>query len=73
MANKGKPQTTAVKEQSPAVSRSKRSSFERKCLSKSFKRIFAGMGRQVFKVVLKAEQQSRKKKSKTAVKEEASE
>ena len=43
------------------VQRSKRTSFERKCLSKSYKRLYCGMGKEVFKLVLAAERQGKKR------------
>ena len=42
------------------INRQKRTSFERKCISKSAKRMFMGMGKQVFKLILEAEGRNKK-------------
>lgn len=64
---KGKPAapSAAPKANLKIISRTRRSSFERKCLSKSAKRLFAGCSSFVFKVVDKVEKKSREKVKKT--------
>lgn len=69
MSNK-KTTPKAPKADTNTVQRSKRTSFERKCLSKSYKRLFCGMGKEVFKLVLAAERQSKKKQRATEKKVE---
>lgn len=54
--------TSVAKTDLKTISRKKRTSFERKCLSKSLKRMWAGASSQVFRTVLKAEADARKKK-----------
>ena len=46
------------------VTRTRRSSFERKCLSKSAKRLFHGMGRQVFKLLVAVDKPAKRKAEK---------
>jgi hypothetical protein len=48
------------------INRHRRNANERKCLSKTAKRVFAGSTKEVFKAVLLAEQ-TNKRKSKVAV------
>lgn len=43
------------------VTRVKRTSFERKCITKSAKRLYHGMGRQVFKLILAVERPGKKR------------
>jgi hypothetical protein len=53
------PQQTGGKQ----VKRDRRNSFERKCLPKAYKRLFAGESRTVFKGLLSAWQETRKRVS----------
>ena len=62
--NSGKNQPAAApKGGSNVVQRSSRNSFERKCLPKEFKILFAGSDRATFKMILKAWQEGRKRSS----------
>lgn len=63
---KGKPSVSAApKTDAKKVNRTRRSSFERKCLSKSVKRLFAGSSGVVFKLMDKVEKKSREKPKNT--------
>lgn len=46
-----------------AINRTRRSSLERRCISKSAKRLFKGATRTLFKVVYGAECQARNRKA----------
>ncbi len=46
-----------------AIARTRRSSLERRCVSKSTKRLFKGTGKTMFKVVYAAECHSRNRKA----------
>jgi hypothetical protein len=60
--NSGKNQPAAApKGDMKVVKRSTRNSFERKCLPKEFKVLFAGSDRATFKMLLKAWQEGRKR------------
>ncbi len=52
-----------MKVSTKTVARKRRNTMERRCLSKSSKRMFEGMGRDVMRVVLAAERSARKKTS----------
>lgn len=59
---KGKPTTTAApKANQKTVSRSRKSSFERKSLSKSAKRLFAGSSGVVFRLIDRLEKKLKEK------------
>lgn len=62
--NSTKTKPAAVsKGNSKLVNRSTRNSFERKCLPKEYKVLFAGSDRTTFRMILKAWQESRKRPS----------
>ncbi|MGL5632834.1 MAG: hypothetical protein ACRDD3_10785 [Azovibrio sp.] len=46
-----------------AITRNRRSSIERRCLSKTGKRIFRGMGRAMMRTIYQAECQARHRKA----------
>lgn len=54
--------TSAPKADQKTVNRKKRTSFERKCLTKASKRLYAGSTPTVFRVVYKVERDLRRKK-----------
>lgn len=64
--NQGKPQAAAPKSDRKVIKRSTRNSFERKCLPKSLKVLFAGSDRATFRVLLKSWQESRKRPAASA-------
>jgi len=46
-----------------AINRTRRSSLERRCVSKTAKRLFLGQGRTMFKVIYAAECHARNRKA----------
>lgn len=58
-----KPAAAAPAQAGKSVDRKRRNTLERKCLSKSLKRLFKGCSRTVFKTVMKAERDSKRKVS----------
>lgn len=66
--NTGKTQAVAAptKGDRKVIKRSRRNSFERKCLPKEFKTLFAGSDRETFRMLLKAWQEGRKRPSASA-------
>ncbi|HRH13815.1 MAG TPA: hypothetical protein PK225_05625 [Azonexus sp.] len=46
-----------------AINRTRRSSLERRCISKSSKRLFKGTGKTMFKVIYAAECHARNRKA----------
>ena len=60
--NSGKPAAAApAKADRKVIKRTTRNSFERKCLPKSFKVLFAGSNRATFRELLKVWQEGRKR------------
>lgn len=59
--SKQKPQAKPQVESKPSVNRSRKNSFERKCLSKSSKRIIAGLGKTISKLFQKVEEEVKEK------------
>jgi hypothetical protein len=51
------------KESKGSRSRTRRSAFERQCLSKTFKRMFDGANKEVFCMLLDAERNAKRKKN----------
>ncbi len=61
MAAKKKPAAAPAAAAGSKINRKRRNTLERKCLSKSFKRLFKGCTSTVFSLVLQAERDSRRK------------
>jgi hypothetical protein len=56
------PKIAGIKEFIMAINRTRRSSLERRCVSKSSKRLFKGDGKTLFKVIYAAECHARNRK-----------
>lgn len=61
--SKSKPSTppSTSKTNMKSISRARKSAFERKCLSKAMKRLFAGSSCGIFRLIDKIEKKSREK------------
>lgn len=66
MAKKPAPAAAPAKAITKSVTRNRRNANERKCLPKALKVQFGGSGRETFRSLLKAWQDSRKKVAPTA-------
>ncbi len=66
MAKKPAPAAAPAKVATKSVNRNRRNANERKCLPKALKIQFAGSGRETFRSLLKAWQDSRKKAAPSA-------